>query len=167
MEVFNEDHLAHPWIPHVFVVPRLMTHLWRKLLGRDADLLFTLEVGDHFWSRRQHEPLIVAVVLPTAHRNRYYGPWVARETAEVRDLAKELENGFKWAKCDRHPGLHDMGGALCKLWEDPAARSRHLLQEFLRWAGKFPPVLECVVRGLLPGGPKRPLPKATAPSGER
>ena len=26
LEVFNEDQLAHPWNPHVFVVPRLMTH---------------------------------------------------------------------------------------------------------------------------------------------
>ena len=161
MEVFNEDHLAHPWIPHVFVIPRLMTHLWRKLLGKDADLMFTLEVGDHFWSRRQHEPLIVAVVLPFAHRTRYFGPWVARYTPEAKKVARELENGFKWCKNHRHRGLHDMGGSLCEMWKDPEGRSRDLLQEFLRWAGGFPPVLECVVRGVLRGGSERPVPSST------
>ena len=42
MEVFNKDRIAHPWNPHVFVVPRLMTHLWQKNLGKDADVLFTV-----------------------------------------------------------------------------------------------------------------------------
>ena len=27
MEVFNEDRMAHPRRAHVFVIPRLMTHL--------------------------------------------------------------------------------------------------------------------------------------------
>ena len=36
MELFNEDRIAHSQNPHVFVVPRLMTHLWRKKLGKDA-----------------------------------------------------------------------------------------------------------------------------------
>ena len=49
LEVFNEDHLAHPWNPHVCVVPRLMTHLWRKSLGKDMDVMFTIQVGKHFW----------------------------------------------------------------------------------------------------------------------
>ena len=30
IEVFNEDRMAHPKHAHVFVVPRLMTHLWRR-----------------------------------------------------------------------------------------------------------------------------------------
>ncbi|KAL7527171.1 hypothetical protein ACHAXR_001836 [Thalassiosira sp. AJA248-18] len=65
MEIFNEDWIAHPWNPHVFVVPRLMTHLWRKSLGKDADVIFNVKVGNHFWGSSQHEPLIVAIVLPT------------------------------------------------------------------------------------------------------
>ncbi|KAL7531665.1 hypothetical protein ACHAXR_004164 [Thalassiosira sp. AJA248-18] len=47
MELFNEDRITHPWNPHVFVVPRLMTHLWRKNLFKDADLSFTVTGGDH------------------------------------------------------------------------------------------------------------------------
>ena len=35
IELFNDDRLVHPGIPHVFCVPRLMTHFWRKALGKD------------------------------------------------------------------------------------------------------------------------------------
>jgi hypothetical protein len=42
LELFNEDHMVNPHIPHIFVLPRLMTHLWRKELGEDADVLFTV-----------------------------------------------------------------------------------------------------------------------------
>ena len=45
VEVFNEDRLSHPHIPHVFAIPRLMTHLWRRQLSKDADVLFTINVG--------------------------------------------------------------------------------------------------------------------------
>ena len=48
MELFNEDRIAHPQNPHVFVVPRLMTHLWRKNLGKDADVMFTVAPAGHF-----------------------------------------------------------------------------------------------------------------------
>ena len=86
---------------------------------------------------------------------------MARETAEVRNLVKELDNGFKWGKRSSHTGLHGMDGSLCEMWKDPEAGIRHLLQKFLCWARGFPPVLECVVRGLLPGGPQRSLPTAS------
>ena len=42
MEMYNEDRIAHPWNTHIFAVPRLMTHLWRKSLFKDADLNFTV-----------------------------------------------------------------------------------------------------------------------------
>jgi|SaaInl85LU_5_DNA_1037374.scaffolds.fasta_scaffold15347_4 hypothetical protein len=67
MEVFNDDRIAHPTKTHIFVVPRLMTQLWRRKLGKDADVLFTVAVaaGNHFWERSQHESLIIAIVLLT------------------------------------------------------------------------------------------------------
>ena len=67
MEVFNEDRMAHPCRAHVFMVPRLMTHLWRKQLGKDTDLLMTIAAGDHFWEKSQHEPLILTIILPFAY----------------------------------------------------------------------------------------------------
>ena len=45
VEVFNEDILAHPHIPHIFSIPRWMNHMWRRQLYKDADFLFTINVG--------------------------------------------------------------------------------------------------------------------------
>ena len=78
MELFNKDRIAQPWNPRVFVVPGLMTHCWQKSLSKDADLLFQAQDGDHCWSKDQHEPLIIDIVLPVAHIPQYRGPWVAR-----------------------------------------------------------------------------------------
>ena len=67
MEVFNEDRMAHPKRAHVFVVPRLMAHLWMKQLGKDTDVLMTITAIDHFWGKSQHEPLILAIILPRVY----------------------------------------------------------------------------------------------------
>ena len=74
MEVFNKDRMAHPKRAHVFVVSSLMTHLWRKQLGKDADILMTITAGDHFWGKSQHEPLILAIILPLAYIENYRAP---------------------------------------------------------------------------------------------
>jgi len=80
LEVFNEDRLAHPWNPHVFVVPRLMTNQWRKSLSKDVDVMFTVQTGVSFWGALQHEPLLVAIALPLSHVPSYRGPWLAKGT---------------------------------------------------------------------------------------
>jgi hypothetical protein len=80
LELLCEDRLAHPQWTHVFVVPRLMTHLWRKDLMKYADLLFTVPAQIPFWTSGQFEPLIVAVILPLSHVSRYTGPWVVKGT---------------------------------------------------------------------------------------
>eukprot|EP00986_Skeletonema_menzelii_P007431 scaffold2926_cov176-Skeletonema_menzelii.AAC.1 len=67
MELFAEDHLVNPHLAHVFIVPRLMTHLWRRQLFRDADVHFYVYAGAPFWPRSMHEPLTVAIVFPLAH----------------------------------------------------------------------------------------------------
>ena len=77
MEVFNKDRMAHPRRTHVFVVPMLMTHLWRLHLGKDVDILMTITAEDHFWEKSQHEPRILAIVLPFAYVETYRGPWDA------------------------------------------------------------------------------------------
>ena len=59
IEVFNEDRMARPKLAHVFVVPRLMAHLWRKYLGEDTYALMTITARDHFWDKSQHEPVIL------------------------------------------------------------------------------------------------------------
>jgi len=74
LELFGDDRLAHPQWPHIFVIPQLMTHMWRKNLGKDTGVLFTVPAGVNFWGSSQFEPLIVAIVFPLAHIPRYTGP---------------------------------------------------------------------------------------------
>ena len=65
------DHLKQA---HVLLVPRLMPHLWRFLLGKGADVLMTITAGDRFWEKSQHKPLILAIILPFANVEKYRGP---------------------------------------------------------------------------------------------
>lgn len=67
VEMFNEDRMMHPHVPHVFAVPLLMTHLWQKQLGKDADAMFTVKAGAGFWPCPMHEPLIILIVLLFIH----------------------------------------------------------------------------------------------------
>ena len=76
--VFNEDLLVHPHIPHVFSIPHLMTHLCRRQLSKDVDVLFTINVGLSFWTYSIHEPLIVLIILPLAHVSNYRVTWMLR-----------------------------------------------------------------------------------------
>ncbi len=130
LELFCEDRMAHPHWPHVFVVPRLMTHLWRKNLGKDTDVLFTVPAGVSFWASGQIEPLIVAIVFPLAHVPSYTGPWVVRGTDEGERYERTLINGFKGNLTGK---LHELDGSLQRVWEDAASRSRVVLQQLLAW----------------------------------
>ena len=75
-ELYNENRLEHPHTPHVFAIPRLRTHLWRKQLSKDTDVLFTVNVGSSFWTCSMHEPLIVLIFFPLSHVKNYIGTWV-------------------------------------------------------------------------------------------
>ena len=67
VELLNEDCLSHPHTSHVFYIPRLMKHLCRKQLSKDADIFFTVNVGPYFWTYSMHEPLTMLIVLPLTH----------------------------------------------------------------------------------------------------
>ena len=140
MEVFKEDIMARPRHAHVFVVPRLMTYLWRKQLGNDADVFMTITVRDHSWEKSQHEPLILAIVLHFAHVENYSGPWIACGLEKPGTLWKEFEACFTIAG-DRNPiQCPCMDGKLCRTWEDSEGRNnRTVLLKLLGWAQGFPP----------------------------
>ena len=80
LELLTEDRLAHPHWPHVFLVAHLMTHLWRRDLGKEADILFNIPAGVPFWGARLYEPLTVAILFPLSHVPSYTGPWVVKGT---------------------------------------------------------------------------------------
>ncbi len=185
-----EDRLAHPQWPHVFVVPRLMTHMWRRNLGKTADVLFTVPVGVPFWGSSQFEPLIVAIVFLLAHISSYTGPWSVKGTYMGLHYERALAAGFskpatgpatKGPRLEDpreggiplafEPGgggrdagqLHDVDGPLPGVFDDPEGGSRALLRELLASAGRLPPVRKCLVRQVLQGVGKRPLPQVGRP----
>jgi hypothetical protein len=164
LDLFSDDRLAHPHWPHVFVIPRLMTHMWRKVLGKDADVLFTVPARVSFWATGQFEPLIVAIVFPFAHIPRYTGPWLVRGTDEGTRYEGALIDGFKGNDARE---LHDLDGSLQRVWKDAASGSRVVLQQLLAWAGAFPPEQKCLVRAVLSGGRKRPVPEAGQECGRK
>ncbi|KAL7574950.1 hypothetical protein ACA910_010773 [Epithemia clementina (nom. ined.)] len=64
IEKMCESKHIRPESAHVFIAPALMTCRWRKRLGRVADVVFSVPAGSPLWNKDQHEPLIVAFVLP-------------------------------------------------------------------------------------------------------
>jgi hypothetical protein len=95
IELLWEDKLAHPQWPHVFVVPRFMTHMWRRDLGKSTDILFTVPAGVPFWGASQFEPLKFAIIFPRSHVSSYTGPWAVKGTDLGEHFQRALQEGFK------------------------------------------------------------------------
>ena len=126
-------------------------------MGKDADVFVTIAAGDHFWEKSQHEPPILAIILPFAYVENYRGPWISRGLENPEALRAGLEAGFKIAAGRDPKQFLNMGGELCRMWKDPEGRSRTLLLQFLDWARGFPPVRGSLVRGVLPTVSIRPV----------
>ena len=90
VELFNEDRLVQPHLPHVFGVPRIMTHVWCKQLTKDADIVFTVKKGQSFWPSSMHEPLMVLIVLPLSHIPNYSGLWTQQGSAGSNEIKDQL-----------------------------------------------------------------------------
>ena len=183
IELLWEDKLAHPQWPHVFCVPCLMTHMWRRDLGKNTDVLFLVPAGIPFWGAAQFEPLIVAIVIPLAHVRDYTGPWAVKGSLHYEHA---LGEGFKQPTKSTRPRtgwgsdkgwgpggdtgdtgqLHVLGGPLPGVFDDHEVGSRTLLRELLARAGKLPPLQGCLVQEVLPRVNKQQLPQA-GPSPKR
>ena len=44
-------------------------------MGKEADLLFNITIGMHFWGLEDHKPLIVALFIPIVSLREWRGPW--------------------------------------------------------------------------------------------
>jgi hypothetical protein len=114
---------------HVFVCPRLMTNLWRKLVLKEVDFYFEVPVGSSVWGSHMHEPLLIGVCLPfIAHR-----PWKLGHTPKLLGLAREL----------RH------------VWESPDGDPRTILRQLFELPGRLSTMSPKLVRSMLysvPGG---------------
>jgi hypothetical protein len=71
---------------HVFVCPRLMTNLWRKLVLKESDLFFEVPAGSKFWRRDMCEPLLIGVCFPLIQHR----PWRLAGTPKLLGVAREL-----------------------------------------------------------------------------
>jgi len=146
VELFNDDRLAHPEILHVFCVPRMMTHMWRKALSKDADLTFKVEAGASCWPKGMLEPLIVLVVLPLHFVPHYRGPWVMRGGECAVGCKTALDSAFRAPARDGPEELHDVGSPVRGVPGAGEGLSRDLLQKFLEEAQAFPSVSGHLVR---------------------
>lgn len=167
VELFNEDRIVNPHLTHVFVVPRLMTHIWRKQLMKDADLTFYVRAGAPFWPCSQHEPLTVLIVLPLAFVSEYRGPWCVKETPDSESFSEQL--GAVFSKYDKNGRVkfYDMGRPMPSLRSDEYKWTRALLQQFLDQKRDFPPVQSGILRSLLPTLRGRPISHPTNDGGGR
>ena len=150
IEIFNEDRLVYPHLTHVFAIPRLMTHLWRKQLFKDADLRFYVRPGAPFWPRSMHEPLTIVVVFPIAHVHNYRGPWTVKQLPGSKEFGERLDSEFGDPRQVGREEFLDLGSPMPSLWEDEHRWTRDLLFEFLRQQRSFPPVQSGLLRCLLP-----------------
>jgi hypothetical protein len=90
---------------HVIVIPRLLTALWRKQLGKVTDLMLTaVPLGCPAWQADNLEPLILAISLPLSKSF----PWRFRNTPATHDV--ECRVPPMWTT-----SFDDIGPALRKL----------------------------------------------------
>ena len=77
-----------PGLAHIFICPRLMTHLWRKRLHKTADVVFALPAGHRpsAWPLDMFEPLIVGICLPFLPTP----PWSCRLSPTLLEVAGQL-----------------------------------------------------------------------------
>ena len=139
VESFNEYFLAHAHIPHMFSIPCLMIHLWRKQLYKDADVFFTINVGPSFWPCSIHEPLIVLIFLPLDHVSSYRGPWVLRGSSTAFEVKYHLEDGFKTPELHGCGKFHDLEGPMHGVRYPKEEWIWSLLFKFLEDQKTFPP----------------------------
>jgi hypothetical protein len=77
------------YLNHVFVIPRLATHLWRKKLFKTCDIFFELPPGSRpFWPSSEHEPLLIGLTL----RFSLCFPWQLRQSPPILALGRDLQS---------------------------------------------------------------------------
>ena len=121
LDVLSTARHKRPSCMHIVVIPRLFTVLWRKFLGKLADLVFTLPCGHPCWPKSQHEPLIVALCFPLIP----YRPFALRNCSQVPAIEGELRRMFArgtWGDGDCLRQLCQWARALGSMPEDVVRR---------------------------------------------
>jgi len=89
-----------PNLNHIFVVPRLFTSQWRRLLYKTADVVFELPAGSRSaWPLPMHEPIVVGLTL----RFAVCPPFQLRFHPPVLELVRSLHG--LWARVSGDEGF--------------------------------------------------------------
>jgi hypothetical protein len=81
---------------HVFLIPRLYSPIWMRMLYKLSDFVFKLPPGSRHWPSRMHEPLFIGISLPLINRS----PWSIRGTPLLVDLERQLRQMLASGKGD-------------------------------------------------------------------
>jgi hypothetical protein len=151
VEMFGDDRLVRPHLPHVFVVPRLMTYLWQKQLSKDADVVLTIPTGLSFWPKEMHEPLILMIVMPLTHIDLHRGPWLVKSTDAPAALEERIKSGFvAWASPVMIQENYMSWRGLSRACGDPKRSGSGLFcTNFLLSRGSFPPCMNVIGAGIV------------------
>jgi hypothetical protein len=112
---------------HVFIVPRLMSPLWRKHLFKAADLVLVLPQGHPAWPDDMLEPLTIAFCFPYLT----HSPWQLK----------------------RSKVLLEMGRSVHGVWNSDGSSEGSLLRELWELPSRLENMSEVVARALLQGKP--------------
>jgi hypothetical protein len=108
---------------HIFLIPRLYSPLWMRLLYKVSDFVFQLPPASPHWPSSMHEPLFIGISFPLLHRN----PWSLRRTPLLVELERQLRQVLRAGEED--------GG--------------HILRKLLRTSRQLASVPEDVARRML------------------
>ena len=136
VEQLGEARHKRPACLHITIVPRLMTSRWRKGLLKESDVEIVIPVGSGVWSKQQHEPLLMFISFPLCR----HPPWSLRGTNYLENFRRELRS----------------------VWETVPERTGPLLCELLQRTREFQSLPEGVVRSVLSGDDRRPIPDSVS-----
>ena len=71
---------------HIFLIPRLFTPRWMRMLYKLSDFVFHIPPGSPQWPCHMYEPLFVGISLPLLNRH----PWTLRQTPLLVGLERQL-----------------------------------------------------------------------------
>jgi hypothetical protein len=90
---------------HVFIIPRLFTSQWRRLLYKFADIVFEIPPGSRdCWPLSMHEPLVVGLTF----RFLSHSPWTLQRHRCVLELERELRQVWQTVQGDERTLLRKL-----------------------------------------------------------
>ena len=112
---------------HIFLIPRLYSPLWLRMLYKVSDVVVKIPPGSRYWPSNLHEPLFMGISLPLLTRS----PWTLRGTPLLVGLERQLHQVLR-------SGEEDGRDLLRKLLRTPrqlASMSESMARKLLRLPG--------------------------------